>query len=217
MEGRRMDLAWPEQAAEWDRAVARYLRDNPDWLAGHPEVYRALRPPARVHGEVLADHMAAMVMRERQHAAAMEEQTEAILAVGRATGTMLTRIHEVVVALIAAASIVDWLHAEMPRIMGADAAFVALFGGQRGDRGEAGRLDCVLGADSVILREDPADAAVLYDEAAPLAGHDALIRLPEVGVLAIAWRGKIDPELRHSRPGLAFLGQAVGAAIEARR
>jgi uncharacterized protein YigA (DUF484 family) len=155
-----------------------------------------------------------MVLRERQHAAAMEEQTEAILAVGRATGTMLTRIHEVVVALIAAASIVDWLHAEMPRIMGADAAFVALFGGQRG---EADRLDRILGADSVTLREDQGDAAVLYDEAAPLAGHDALIRLPEVGVLAIAWRGKIDPELRHSRPGLAFLGQAVGAAIEARR
>ena len=53
-------------------AVAAFLRANPDWLADNPELYRILTPPNRVHGEALADHMAAMVHAERAHAAAME-------------------------------------------------------------------------------------------------------------------------------------------------
>ena len=46
----------PEQAA----LVAAFLRANPGWLAEHPELYQVLAPPLRVHGEGLADHMAAI-------------------------------------------------------------------------------------------------------------------------------------------------------------
>ncbi|MBX9593368.1 MAG: hypothetical protein K2X46_03320, partial [Roseomonas sp.] len=49
--------------------VAAFLRDHPDFLAQRPDLYRNLVPPRRVHGENLADHMAAMVAAERARTA----------------------------------------------------------------------------------------------------------------------------------------------------
>ena len=45
--------------------VAAFLREHPAWLSEHPELYRVLAPPERVHGDGLADHMAARGDRER--------------------------------------------------------------------------------------------------------------------------------------------------------
>ena len=45
--------------------VAAFLRANPGWLSEHPELYRVLHPPRRLHGEAMADHMAAMLTLER--------------------------------------------------------------------------------------------------------------------------------------------------------
>ena len=64
------------------------------------------RPPRRVHGEVLADHMAAMVRAERAHAAAMAERADGVLAAGRAAAGMTARVHEAVLALIGAEDVV---------------------------------------------------------------------------------------------------------------
>ena len=55
-------------------AVAAFLRAHPEFLAERPELYRALTPPRRVHGEALADHMAAMLIAEREYAGAMAER-----------------------------------------------------------------------------------------------------------------------------------------------
>ncbi len=35
--------------------VSAFLRANPHFLAEHPELYRVLAPPQRVHGDALAD------------------------------------------------------------------------------------------------------------------------------------------------------------------
>ena len=53
--------------------VEGFLRANPAWLAEHPELYRVLEPPVRVHGDGVTDHMAAMlqVQRERADSAVM--------------------------------------------------------------------------------------------------------------------------------------------------
>src|SRR3979409_1906144 len=80
-------------------AVAAFLRANPDYLANNPDLYRILTPPTRVHGEVLADHMAAMVHAERAHAAAMEERADDVLAAGRAAAGMASRVQAAVVGL----------------------------------------------------------------------------------------------------------------------
>ncbi|MFC7608648.1 hypothetical protein [Teichococcus aestuarii] len=54
--------------------VAAWLRAHPGFLAEQPELYRLLAPPRRVHGEELADHMAAMLSAER---AASREMADA--------------------------------------------------------------------------------------------------------------------------------------------
>ena len=48
--------------------VAAFLRAHPRFWPSTRELYRLLAPPQRVHGEVLADHMAAMLRAERAHA-----------------------------------------------------------------------------------------------------------------------------------------------------
>jgi len=90
------------QADETDAAlVEAFLRANPGWLADHPELYRVLVPPNRVHGEALADHMAAMVRAERVHAAAMAARADSVLAAGRAAAGLAQRVQAAVLALIA--------------------------------------------------------------------------------------------------------------------
>src|ERR1700731_2105253 len=103
-------------------AVAAFLRANPSWLADHPELYRILTPPTRVYGEVLADHMAAMVRAERAHAAAMEERADDVLAAGRAAAGMASRVQEAVLALLRASDPVDCVTGEIPSILSVDSA-----------------------------------------------------------------------------------------------
>ena len=49
-------------------SVEAFLRANPAWLAEHPELYGVLEPPARLHGDGVADHMAAMLRIQRERA-----------------------------------------------------------------------------------------------------------------------------------------------------
>ena len=51
----------PTRAKSESAAVAAFLRANPGWLSANPELYSTLEPPRRLHGEPLADHMAAML------------------------------------------------------------------------------------------------------------------------------------------------------------
>jgi uncharacterized protein YigA (DUF484 family) len=217
MKGNRMSAASPARATEWDDAVACFLRANPDWLAAHPEIYRSLKPPTRVHGEALADHMAAMVLRERQHANTMTEQTEAVLAAGRVAVATMTRVHEAVVALIAAEDWTECLATELPHILVVDAVSFRLHESVAGWNGDAARLDMLLGARDVLFRVDPRDASQLYQEAAGLARHDVLIRLPRVGVLGLASRHSLGSNGGAAQFGLQFLGKAVAAIVELRK
>ncbi|MBN8896757.1 MAG: hypothetical protein J0H35_01010, partial [Rhodospirillales bacterium] len=78
--------------------MAAFLRENPNWLAENPTLYCVLAPPERVHGEALADHMAAMIRAERAHAAAMTERADGVLAAGRAAASLAGRVQEAVLA-----------------------------------------------------------------------------------------------------------------------
>jgi hypothetical protein len=48
--------------------VEAFLRANPGWLAAHSDLYGVLEPPARLHGDGVADHMAAMLRMHRERA-----------------------------------------------------------------------------------------------------------------------------------------------------
>ena len=56
------------QPAALPEAVEAFLRRNPGWLAAHADLYALLDPPQRVHGERLADHMAALLLAARSRA-----------------------------------------------------------------------------------------------------------------------------------------------------
>lgn len=198
--------------------VAAWLRAHPRFLAESPDLYRWLVPPERVHGEELADHMAAMLRAERAHAAAMAERADGVLAAGRAAAGLSARVQEAVLALMRAPDPVECITVEVPGLLGIDAACLCL----EGNAGHARRLPrgavaAALGGREVVFREAPPDAKLMHGEAASLARHDALARVQLPGrpaLLALATREKRALSPRGGAGPLAFLGRAVAAALE---
>ena len=196
--------------------VAAYLRAHPRFLADRPELYRALAPPVRVHGEVLADHMAAMVRAERAHAAAMAERADDVLAAGRAAAGMTARVHEAVLALIGAGDVAECVTVAFPALLAVDAAALCaeapLPGARRLPPGTVARL---LDGRAVAHRSDIDEAQLLHGEAEALARHDALVRIPgePAALLALSAREHWTLDPAQGAGALAFLGRALAAAL----
>ncbi|HTB46790.1 MAG TPA: hypothetical protein VK741_24445 [Acetobacteraceae bacterium] len=197
--------------------VEAFLRAHPTWLAEHPGLYRLLAPPVRVHGEQLADHMAAMVHAERAHAAAMAERADNVLAAGRAAAGLAARVQEAVLALLRSADPVDCIGHEMPGILGVDAVHLCLEALHPGARPlPQGTVARLLEGRQVLFREVATDARLLHAEAAGLAGHDALALVPGEGspaLLALLARDPWALDPGQGAGALAFLGRAVAAAL----
>jgi hypothetical protein len=190
--------------------VEAFLRANPAWLAEHPQLYHVLEPPARVHGEGLADHMAAMLRAQRAN-------VDGLLAAGRATAGLAGRVQDAVLALLRASDPADCVSGEMPGILGVDAVHLCMEGDHPGARwlpeGVVGRL---LNGHQVVFRDAPADVRLLHAEAAGLARHDALARVPGNGpaaLIALLARDRHVLDPAQGAGPLAFLGRAVAAAL----
>lgn len=201
--------------------MAEYLRAHPRFLADHPELYRALVPPARVHGQALADHMAAMLACERAHARAMSEQAEAVLAAGRAAAGLAARVHEAVLALMlctrGGVRAADCITGELPALLAVDSATLCIESPLEGARElPPGTVARLFGTRSVICGESSAWRGVLHGEAMLLARQEALVRLEGDGppaLLALAARDACVLDLSHGTAPLMFLGRAVSAAL----
>ncbi len=197
--------------------VAAWLRAHPRFLADHPALYRVLAPPQRVHGERMADHMAAMLRAERAHAAMMAERADGVLAAGRAAAGMAGRVQEAVLALIGAASATECITAELPALLAVDAACLCAETPLPGARVlPPGMVADLLDTRTVQFRDDVTQARLLHGEAAALAACDALIRVPGEGppaLLALAARDRACLEPSQGSGALAFLGRAVAAAL----
>jgi hypothetical protein len=197
--------------------VAAFLRANPHFLAEHLELYRVLAPPQRVHGEALADHMVALIRAERAHAAAMSERAEGVLAARRAAAGLTARVQEAVLALIRAEDPVECIAAELPALLAVDAASLCVEAPLAGARlVPAGMVATLLGQRTVVLRSDATDAPLLHGEAVRLAHYEALVRVPGEGpdaILALVARDRHALDPAQGTAALAFLGQAVAAAL----
>jgi uncharacterized protein len=196
--------------------VAAFLEAHPGFLAERTGLYRVLMPPRRVHGEVLADHMAEMVRAERAHAAAMAERADSVLAAGRATTGMTGRVHEAVLALIAADDTADCVATTFPALLAVDAAALCAEAELPGMRAlPPGTVARLLDGRAVARRDDPAEARALHGEAAGLARHEAVVLIPgePAALLALAARepGALDPA--QGSGALAFLGRALAAVL----
>jgi uncharacterized protein YigA (DUF484 family) len=202
--------------------VDAFLRDNPAWLAEHPELYRVLTPPERVHGEGLADHMAAMLRAARQDAAEMAERADGVLAAGRAAAGLAQLVQEAVLALIRSGDPAECVNHELAGILRVDQASLCAEGhppvsGLRNARElPAGTVDQLLEGRNVIFRAQPTDTKLLHGEAAGLASFDALVHIPGAGapaLLALATRDARALDPSQGSGALAFLGRAIATAL----
>jgi len=199
-------------------AVEAFLRRHPHFLAERPALYAVLAPPRRVHGEAMADHMAAMIAAERARMARLEEEFARILAQGRAQDGFSDRIARAVLALMRTRDPVDAVTHELPSLLGIDSCTLAAEAPAR--RGvvplPAGTVGRLLGAGrDAVVRAEPLETALLHAEQAPLIARDALARVPGPVPMLIALGAREAAALpaSHAAPQLAFLGRAVAAAL----
>ncbi len=202
-------------SAPSDESVERFLAARPGWLAQRPALYGLLEPPERVHGEALADHMAAMLRRERAHAASARRAAEQVVEDRRAAAGLAERVQRCVLALMAAADPAECVSVELAGLLGVDAAALCAEGpARRGIRPlPAGTLAGLLDGRDVVVRASPQDARALHAEAAPLARHDALVRVPSRPGCLLLLASRDAGRLCADREALAFLGRAVAAAL----
>jgi uncharacterized protein YigA (DUF484 family) len=200
----------PEGAGEeFERCIAAYLRANPGWLAAHPELYAVLDPPRRLHGEALADHMAAMLEQARRHG-------YGAAAGRRAADGFTQRVQDAVIALMRASHPLWCLQHDVPGLLRMESVRLCVEAELEGALPlPAGTADAVLGQRCALVRPGAPDP-LLHGEAAPLARQEALVRVPLAcgpALLALASR---DPDGLEGAgtQALAFLGQAVAAALE---
>ncbi|WP_428391941.1 hypothetical protein [Lichenicoccus sp.] len=208
-------------------AVVRFLRENPGWLAEQTGLYEKLVPPRRVHGERLADHMAAMLGEARRRATDTAEQAAGMLRALRAGTSIAGQVQEAILAVVRAEDLAACIAIDLPALLGMDAALLCSEAGTPSPLQARplppGAVATLLGKRDVLLRAAPPDAAILHGEAAPLARHDALLRVPAACMppmlLALAARDDaiLNAGLADGAGGIAlgFLGRVLAARIEA--
>ncbi|MDE2006268.1 MAG: DUF484 family protein [Rhodospirillales bacterium] len=213
----------PAEAAPEAAEIAAWLRAHPGFLAENPALYAALAPPRRVHGEVLSDHMAAMLARAREEAARMAAHAGDVLAAGRAASGLAARVQEAVLALIAAPDPAECIAHALPGLLGLDAAALCVEADLPRMRPlPVGTVARLLDGRAARIGAPPADAALLHGEAARLAAWDAIALVPWHGppaLLALAGREGMRVGPDQGAPAsilgaLGFLGRAAGAALE---
>ena len=209
-----------EETAPEPEAVARFLAAHPEFLAERPDLYRALSPPKRLHGERLADHMAAMLEAERRRVRSLEAEMDAAVTAGRAGYGLTIRVRLAVLALMRAQDVVETVAQELPALLGIESCWLlAEAPDRRGiHRLPPGTVARLLGpGKDAIVRASPTDIELLHQEAAPLVARDALVRVPVwTGRPVLMSLGARDPQTlpaRQAAATLAFLGRAVAAAL----
>ena len=213
-----------EAAAELDLpspdAVAAFLRSHPDFLAERPELFRSLSPPRRVHGERIADHMAAMLAAERRRVRSLEAEVDAAVIAGRAGYGLTIRVRLAVLALMRSTDVIETVTQELPALLGIETCtLLSEKPDRRGvlhlPRGSVARL-MGSGRDALV-RQVPTETETLHEEAAPLVARDALVRVPVwTGTPTLLALGARDPQALPNKQAiatLAFLGRAVAAAL----
>jgi uncharacterized protein YigA (DUF484 family) len=196
--------------------VAAFLRAHPHFLAERPELYLALAPPVRVHGEAMADHMAALLRAARAHADSMAARADSVLAAGRASAGLAARVQDAVLALIGAESVAECITSELPALLAIDAASLCVEADLPGARRlPAGMVADLLGSKGVLFRDGSAPDATLHGEAARLARHEALVRVPgdRPALIALVARDRHALEPAQGMGALGFLGRVVAARL----
>ena len=197
-------------------AVAAFLRGNPGWLAAQDTLYPLMEPPCRVHGERMADHMAALLTAARSRADHLARASAAAAADRRAAEGFLARVQDAVLALMRAPDPAWCLQHDLPALLRLDGARLCIEGLRPGMAAvPLGTVAAALGQRPALVRGSVA-LPHLHGEAAALAGWEALVRVPlrrGPALLALACRdGRALAGA--TTTALAFLGGAAAAALD---
>ncbi len=87
-----------------DERVAAYLQDNPEFLSRNPDVLRIMAAPDREFGDGVSDIQTAMIGQLRTETARLNARQDEIILTSRANLNTQSRVHECVIALLAAKS-----------------------------------------------------------------------------------------------------------------
>lgn len=191
--------------------VAAYLSAHPGFLSERPALYRSLHPPRRVHGENLADHMAALL-------AAARAETGQVAEAARAGQDLTIRAATAVAALIGTPDALAAVSGEWPALLGLECAGLAAEGPPSPGLRDlpAGAVARLTEGREVLLRDLPAEAALLHGEAHPLIIRDALVRLPgplpRILVLGAREAGRLPA--RGATAPLRLLAHALSRALD---
>ena len=207
--------------------VEQYLRDHPDFLAGHPDLVHHLLPPEAQHGEGVVDMQRFMLQRVRGDLNKLQTRQNEILANSRSNLTSQGRIHAAVLRMLEARTLeelIEIITTDTAAHLDVDTvalAFEALDrlppGGNRSALKIFGRgaIDRLMGSGKdIVLSPDVAADPALFGGAASLVRSQALLRLQlkrdaPLGLLAFGSRtaGKFHPG--QGTELLSFLAKAV--------
>ena len=95
--------AKPIEDATEDQVVA-FLRANPDFLRGHPELLAVLAPPAREMGEGVVDMQHAMIRQLQDDHRKHRQTYKELVATTRGNLVSQNRVHAAILALLGAHS-----------------------------------------------------------------------------------------------------------------
>lgn len=217
--------------------VAAYLRQHPDFLVAHPELLSVLTPPQFDRGAGVIDMQHFMVQRQRAEIARLASQQKSLIAVTRANLASQVRVHNAVLAILAATSfeqLIQIVTTDLAALLDADVVTIAVERQGLGQGVQRARLphpgvqildpgtvnDVLgLGRDAMLLTDTEGDTR-LFGDGAGLVRSAALLRLPvsieaPAGMLCIGTR---KPGRFHAGQGtelLSFLARALGITIAA--
>jgi uncharacterized protein YigA (DUF484 family) len=213
--------------------VAAFLKKHPDFLVEHPELLSVLTPPRADRGEGVLDMQFFMLERLRGDLQKLKSQQRALISTSRSNLNSQGRIHQAVLAIIAATSfeqLIQTVTTDLAVLLDVDVVTVAVenMAGRQPRLPHpgvqllpAGAVDRILGEGrDALLRGDIAGEPLLFGSGAGLVRSEALLRLPiseqaPVGLLCIGTR---KPERFHSGQGtelLTFLARTLGTTIAA--
>lgn len=228
----------PEATAQselTDAQVIGFLRENPDFLARHPQLLSVIVPPARAFedadesgGEVV-DLQGAMLHRMRAELTERSEQSSELIDASRANLQSQNRVHAAVVALLSSRSLdhmLEILTIDLAGLLHVDAVALCLEGGtvapttNQGVRVvPRGTIDKIVDVPGTItLRDHIEGDKRIYGEASGLVRSEAMLRLSvrDDAPCALLALGSRDPERFHDGQGselLTFLARIMEHCI----
>ena len=221
----------PEVSALQPSDVVAFLREHPEFLAEHPELLQILTPPVRDRGDSVVDLQHFMLQRLQAELARLKNQQRALISTSRANLASQSRVHQAVLALLAAPSfehLIQIVTTDLCVLLDADVVTLAVESNSCGRsnlsvRGvqllERGTISKLFGADrSVLFNSDTVGDPILFGSGAGLVRSAALLRLSvsplaPPGLLAIGARkaGKFHPG--QGSELLGFLARSLEVVI----